>query len=77
MPLYQIQRTVLSYCEIPQELSNDYNFLIEANPDSYVEHRIIPPAERGEYSDNWDLDEWIMSKYPELEGRTILIHIDY
>jgi hypothetical protein len=77
MKLHQIQRTVISYCELPEELSQNSSKLSEAGPDCYVEYRVTPQNEQAKYSDNFDLDNYLIKEHPELEGRTILIHVDY
>jgi hypothetical protein len=77
MALKKIERTVLSYCEIPQDISESNTSINEVPCDVYVEYRVTPKAEQPGFDDNFDLDNWIIKTYPELEGRTILIHIDY
>jgi len=77
MALTKLERTVLSYCEIPEGIAQNNSTLDSASPDVYVEYRVTPKIEQETYSGNFDLDNWIIKTYPELEGRTILIHIDY
>lgn len=67
---------VLSYCEIPQEITQDH-WISENNPDSYIELSITPRPEQINYDDKFEIENWIIDNYPELEGKTILIHIDY
>lgn len=77
MALKKIERTVLSYCEIPEDIAQNNSTLDQASPDVYVEYRITPKSEQSKFGDDFDLDNWIIKTYPELEGRTILIHVDY
>jgi len=78
MGLIKITRTVLSYCEIPEKITLSTNIFLDIYPtDCYVEFRITPKVDQSNYSSNFDLDNWIIDTYPELEGMTILIHIDY
>lgn len=77
MALRKLERTVLSYCEIPEKIAQNNSSINETSPDVYVEYRVTPVKEQPLYSDNFDLDNWIIQTYPDLEGRTILIHIDY
>ena len=72
MSLKIISLPVISYCEIPQELTED-SWISENSPDSYViysmqelEHLRSP------------MDNWIWEEYPELrESERFFIHIDY
>lgn len=75
--LKRITRTVLSYCDIPEKIVDQTNFLEEAHNNAYIEHRVLRKEERKEYGGYLALDNWIIGKYPELEGQTILIEIDY
>jgi hypothetical protein len=68
---------VLSYCEIPREITEKDDITSEAPCDSYIEHTITPKDKQKEYDDDFDLDNWIIDNYPEAEGETILIHMDY
>lgn len=77
MALKKITRTVLSYCEIPEKITEDNALLQEASCGSYLEYSITPRVEQNKYDDSFELDNWIIDTYPELEGMTILIEIDY
>lgn len=77
MSLRKLERTVLSYCEIPDGIRESNTAINEVPCDVYVEYRVTPVKEQPGFDDNFDLDNWIIKTYPELEGRTILIHIDY
>lgn len=76
MSLKRITRTVLSYCEIPEHISES-SYLAQYGCGCYVEHTITPRKEQPGYSDDFSLDNWIIDTYPDLEGMTILIDIDY
>ena len=67
--LTQINKKVLSYCEIPEELTSDHAWLNEVSYDTYVEYVL----DEGE-----ELDDWIIKTYPELlKEESFLIHMDY
>lgn len=68
---------VLSYCSIPEEIAQENSTLSEASCDVYVEYDVISKKEQPKYSDNFDLANWIIEKYPNVEGEKILIHMDY
>ena len=68
---------VLSYCEIPENVADTCSQLKETTCDVYVEHGVTGPEEQKKYDDDFTLDNWILSKWPDLEGEKILIHIDY
>lgn len=74
-----VRRTwsVISYCDIPESITEKDNQLKEASCDSFIETRITPKDEQAQYDGDFDLDNWAIKTFPELEGRTILIHIDY
>lgn len=76
MALTQINLPVLSYCEIPQELTED-DAISHNQPDSYVIHPVTSKEEQEKYTDNFEITNWIIENYPELEGKDVLIHIDY
>ena len=69
--------SILSYCEIPEELTEKEYELTEGSCDSFIEMKIIPKTEQEKYSSNFDLINWIIDTYPEVEGETILIHLDW
>ena len=69
--LETITKKVISYCEIPEELTES-SWLSEKEMDSYVEYHLdnSQPLE--------PLDQWFMDNYPELfEESSFLIKIDY
>lgn len=72
----QITRKVVSYCEIPEELTENHH-ISEYQCDCYIEMEITPKSEQPKYSDNFNIVNWIINTYPELEGEKILIEIDY
>ncbi len=74
--LYKIQRTVVSYCAMPEEVTKD-SHLSELPCDVYYEYSVTRKSEQMSFDDDFSVDNWIIDNYPELEGQTILIHIDY
>lgn len=71
MALTQKTWKVLSFSEIPQELTENH-WISEEEPNSYVEVHYDAEDEDGE------LDNWIVGKYPELKDEeSFLIHMDY
>lgn len=70
---------VVSYCEIPEKIAENHEWLEENKCDSYVKHEITLLEERKKYTDNWDLDDWILKNYPKQvkPGDSVLIHLDY
>jgi len=75
--LQELNIKVLSYCDIPEKLTKEHCSLSESSCDSYIMYNVISKKEQSKYDDNFKLDNWIIKKYPELEGKDILIHIDY
>ena len=75
--LKEITRKVVSYCEIPQEITEKDYSVNEASCDSYIEYEVISKTKQSEFDDDFDMANWIIDNYPELEGETILIHINY
>ncbi len=72
MSLESITKKVVSYCEIPEELT-DGHWLSENNPDSYASFTLDINFGR-----TAKISKWIIETYPELkEGDNIFIHIDY
>lgn len=71
MELEKITKYVVSYCEIPEELTEDYQWLKEAACDSYVEAHV----------DDEETDElsiWLLERYPQLKDEeSFFIHMDY
>lgn len=69
--LETITKKVISYCEIPEELTED-SWLSEKSMDSYVECHL----DNSEPLDQ--LDQWFMNNYPELfKEESFFIKIDY
>ena len=79
MSLKTIQKTyeVLSYCAIPEKIAETYSRFEECTCDVFIEHKVTPRHDQPKYDDDFTLDNWIIQNKPELEGKTILIHIDY
>jgi len=78
LKLKTIQRTVLSFCDIPDDIREAADYLFSGQScDCYIEYRITPKKYQNENPYGYDLDNWLISEYPEIEGRTILIHLDY
>ena len=73
----RINRTVISYCDIPEKIRQSNTAINEASCDVYVSYNVTPQNKQADFDDDFDLDNWIIKNWPELEGRTILIHIDY
>ena len=73
MELVTITGKVVSYCEIPKELTSNH-WISDYYPDSYVQVHI-------EQEDEAEVDkvsEWILNKYPELKDENyFFIHVDY
>ena len=70
MELATITGKVISYCEIPSELTEDH-WISDYPPDAYVQVHI-----EGEGEDK--VSKWILNKYPELKDEDyFFIHIDY
>lgn len=70
MALSEINYKVLSYCEIPEELTEDH-WLSDNSPDCYVAYTL--QKEGGDER----VSNWIRRVYPELIGIEFMIHIDY
>ena len=64
-----ITRNVISYCDIPQEIT-DKHWIYEYPTACYIKYTVDTKN-----PDN--LDKWLMENYPELIGHTFLIEIDY
>ena len=73
MELVTITGKVVSYCEIPEELTSDH-WISEYSTNSYIQVHI-------EQEDEAEVDkvsEWILNKYPELKDENyFFIHVDY
>ncbi len=74
--LEEISCKVLSYCDIPENI-NCTGCLSETSPDTYIKLSVTSKKDQKKYDDDFSLDNWIIKNYPELEGKDILIHIDY
>jgi len=74
--LKKIERWVVSYCEIPEELTENH-WLREHSCDCFVEFKVVSKEEQSSFDDDFSIDNWIIDKYPQLEGQTIFIEIDY
>lgn len=71
MALTEITTKVVSYCDIPQELSQGKWYFEEAGCDTYIDFHLQEDTK-------WDnVDFWLAKTYPELVGTEFLIHIDY
>lgn len=68
--LRKVNKYVVSYCEIPEDLLEDYSWITESQLDSYVEAHI---------DDEEDLlTQWLLERYPELKDEeSFFIHMDY
>lgn len=65
----EITRKVVSYCEIPEELTNG-SWISDYQPDCYVDYTL-------EVEDD-EISQRILKQYPEFkEGDKIFIEIDY
>ncbi len=70
MSLERINKLVVSYCEIPEDIKKP-DWIEEASNDAYVECHLDGDNES-------PLDEWLVATYPELkEEDSFFIHIDY
>ena len=72
MALEEITRKVVSYCEIPQGLTEGH-WISENSCDSYVEYELPENPEDLEGR----LEMWLFAEYPELKGTKFFIHLDY
>lgn len=68
---------VISYCEIPEDIRENHSVLSEASCDVYVKLNIISKEEQVKFNNDFELENWIINNYPEVEGKEILIHMDY
>lgn len=67
---------VVSYCEIPDEITERHH-ISEYMCGCYVPYTITSKEEQKKFDDDFELENWIINEYPELEGQNILIDIDY
>lgn len=75
--LKEITRKVLSYCDIPEEIAKSCASLEETACDTFIEYEVTSKERQKDFDDDFTLDNWIIKNWPELEGVTILIEIDY
>lgn len=72
MALTEITKKVVSYCEIPEELTEGH-WISDHHPDAFVECHI---DEEDETIDKVQI--WLLANYPELKDEdSFFIHIDY
>ena len=64
MKLTPLSILVLSYCEIPEEILGDK--FEEASCDTFVKYSITPKEDQSKFSDNFDLDNWILEENPQI-----------
>lgn len=71
----EITRKVVSYCEIPQELTEKH-WIQDSPCDVYVPYSLHlgSPAHPRIFE---GMDKWIAETYPELINTTFLIYMDY
>lgn len=79
--LEKIERWVISYREIPHELTEDH-WLTEKSCDCFVEFEVTDRNTQEQYkkegySDDFLIENYIIDRYPQLEGQIIFIEIDY
>ena len=75
--LEEINCILNSNGDITQGIRDSNCSINEVSCDTYVKYNVTPKSEQEKYDDNFDLDNWIIENYPELEGKYVLIHIDY
>lgn len=75
--LKEITAKVIGYCSIPQYIAKENCSINEVSNDAYVLYSVTSKKDQAKYDDDFALDDWIISKYPELEGKSVFIHIDY
>lgn len=66
--LETINMKVLSYCDIPQELTEDH-WMSENTPDSFIKFEVTSKKEQPNFNDDFAVDNWIIENYPELGRR--------
>lgn len=72
MALKTITKKVVSYCEIPEEITENH-WINEHHSDAYVEVHI---DEETHVPDK--IQDWLVENYPELiEEESFFIHMDY
>lgn len=75
--LEELNIKVISYCEIPEDIRDNCSRLQETSCDSYIMYNVISKLDQNKFDDDFEVENWIIENYPELEGKDILIHIDY
>lgn len=73
--LTEINYKVVSYCEIPEEITEKHPISENSN-DSYVTYTLVKFHEDELYKMT-PLDAWLYSNYPELIGTIFMIYLDY
>ena len=75
--LEEIKYKVVSYCDIPEEITQD-SYLQECSCDCYMVQKLPNQIEldHAKYTLT-NLDKWLIKTYPELIGNEFMIHIDY
>jgi len=68
---------VISYCDIPEEIIDTHPALKEVSCGVYYPLYVLSKKKKKKYSDDFTLTNWIIENFPELEGKSILIDIDY
>ena len=69
--LNEITRKIVSYCEIPEELTEKH-WISEHGCGVYIDWSLNLDPKTDD-----DISAWIREEYPELIGTTFLIDIDY
>lgn len=67
---------IISWCRIPEKITNGH-WISSFQNGCYVPFICTPAKEQENYDDDFSLDNWIISEYPELERQQILIDINY
>lgn len=73
--LKYINMPVISYCDIPEEIAELE--LADYSNNCYVEYHVVSLKSQIEMECYLHLPSWIIENYPELEGRNVLIYMDY
>lgn len=68
---------VVSYCDLPKKVADTCAALQDKGCDCFVEYTVTSPEDQSKFDDDFALDNWLIKEHPELNGKTILIHIDY
>lgn len=68
---------ILSYCEIPEHITESH-YISETPCGVYYPYSPVFLDEREDFDDIFDLDDWVLAKYPEIgRDEIVLIDIDY